>query len=301
MSKLHAYIQMVDESGAGQRLDNFLQKHLKGVPKSKIYQIIRKGEVRVNSGRVKPLHKLSLGDKVRIPPIRVAVASNDVAGVDLSFPVVYEDSEILIINKPSGIAVHKGSGNSFGVIDVLRNQRQDEFLELAHRLDKETTGILLLAKTRSSLIKLQNLWTDNKVSKRYLLLVEGHWPRSLTQINSSISAQRRDGKMHIDKNGKECLTKFSVLRYYSGYTLLFAWPITGRTHQIRVHAASQGFPLYADIKYGAQAKNNNHSLFLHASAVSVDGQFDILSNKGVICPMSCQMRQILMRLHPVSV
>jgi len=277
----------VGEEEHGQRLDNFLIKHLKGAPKSLIYKVLRKGEVRVNKGRVKPEYRIKQGDVVRLPPLRLAESTEP--GVvstglrkRLEDNILYEDNSLIVINKPAGLAVHGGSGVSLGLIEALRQIRPEaKLLELVHRLDRETSGCLLIAKKRSALRQLQDSLRNHQVSKTYMALVKGHWPKRKTFIESKLekfelaSGERR---VKTSEEGKLSRTEFTVIDYYNiggvECTLLEARPVTGRTHQIRVHAQSIGCPLVGDDKYADDAfnevkrKKGFKRLFLHATKLS---------------------------------
>ncbi|MDX1800866.1 MAG: 23S rRNA pseudouridine(955/2504/2580) synthase RluC [Marinobacter sp.] len=248
----------IDADQAGQRLDNYLMARTRGVPRSLIYRVIRKGEVRVNKGRVKPDTKLKLGDQVRIPPMTqtrqapVNAPGSRVQGV-MEAAVVFEDEHMLVVNKPSGIAVHGGSGLDFGLIEVLRAARPDaRFLELVHRLDRDTSGLVMVAKKRAALRILQDELRQRRVRKRYHALVEGAWPASLERVEVPLlrfelkSGERR---VRVDEAGKPSLTQYRVLAVYEGYSLVEASPVTGRTHQIRVHCVYAGHPIAGDDKY----------------------------------------------------
>ncbi len=260
---------------------------LKGVPKSRIYNLIRKGEVRVNKGRSKPEYKLCAGDLVRIPPVRVAdktesaqvKISNQLATL-LAKSILYEDDGLLVINKPPGVAVHGGSGVSLGLIEALRQLRPEaRYLELVHRLDRDTSGCIMIAKKRSYLRHLQAALREKasgEVIKVYQALVVGAWPKRCHQVNApllkvEVADDERVVKVHPD--GKPSLTLFRILRQFDGFTLVEARPITGRTHQIRVHAQSQGYSLVGDEKYGDDEVNADlrqrgfKRLFLHAWAL----------------------------------
>ena len=275
----------INDSHAGQRVDNFLLSKLKGVPKSRIYRLLRKGEVRVNKGRIKPYHKLLLGDKVRIPPIRTAASESKKIFTPnpqfvslLENSVVYENGHLLVINKPSGLAVHGGSGISFGLIECLRQMRpQQHFLELVHRLDKETSGCVMVAKKRSALRHLQEQLRSGKITKIYHALVAGCWPRQCRSIdqplvkNQLISGERIVKPAQINMPGvKSSLTEYKIIKLYQHASLIEAKPITGRTHQIRVHCQCAGHPIVGDAKYGDEAVNKRFRsiglkrLFLHA-------------------------------------
>lgn len=277
---------VVDEDLAGQRIDNFLMARLKGVPKSKIYNIIRKGEVRVNKGRIKPEYKLCGGDELRIPPIRVseaeplAKASHQMLSL-LAASIVYEDDGLVVINKPPGLAVHGGSGVSLGLIESLRQMRPDaKYLELVHRLDRDTSGCIMIAKKRSYLRHLQAALREKEaggISKVYQALVIGRWSKSCRRIDApllktEVANDERIVRVHPD--GKPSLTEFKILRTYENVTLVEAKPITGRTHQIRVHAQYAGHSLVGDEKYGNDEINLGmrelgfRRLFLHAAALT---------------------------------
>lgn len=274
-------VQWVDitEENSGQRIDNFLITRLKGVPKSKIYRIIRKGEVRVNKGRISNRYKLEIGDVVRIPPVRVAVRKNEVdlqptLKYSLENEIIFEDEVLVVLNKPSGFAVHGGSGISSGVIEAFRALRPDaRFLELAHRLDKDTSGCLLVAKKRSALKKLHDLFRGDGVKKTYLALLVGEWDRKKQRVVAPLLKSTGKGgerMVKVNQAGKYAETNFKRLKKYNGFTLVEASPKTGRTHQIRVHSAWLGHPIVADTRYGDVkinsflAKKGFRRLFLHA-------------------------------------
>lgn len=272
----------IDEDQAGQRLDNFLMTQLKGVPKSKIYNIIRKGEVRVNKGRSKPDYKITAGDEIRIPPVRMAEKeamakpSNTMTAL-LAQSIIFENDGLLVINKPPGLAVHGGSGISLGLIETLRQMRPEaRYLELVHRLDRDTSGCIMIAKKRSMLRHLQAALREKNSSgirKVYQALVVGAWPASVRRVDApllklEVARDERAVKVHVD--GKPSLTEFKVLSLFKGYSLVEARPITGRTHQIRVHAQYAGHCLVGDEKYGDDEINKSmrllgvKRLFLHA-------------------------------------
>jgi len=258
---------VIGEEEQGQRLDNFLIRICKGVPKSHIYRILRSGEVRVNSGRVDATYRLQEGDKLRVPPIRLAERpQNEIeesAKERVELPIIYEDEAMLIIDKPEGIAVHGGSGVSFGVIEALRRQRpQAKFLELAHRLDRETSGILLVGKKRLALTALHDMFREHGAGadKRYLVLVRGRWMNNTQHVKLPLFKYLTDGgerRVSVNPDGKPSHTIFRLLARWPGMSLLEAQLKTGRTHQIRVHLAHLGFPILGDEKYGDFALNKN--------------------------------------------
>ena len=273
----------VDEEYIGQRIDNYLIRVLKGVPKSMVYRILRRGEVRVNKGRIKPTYRLQAGDELRIPPIRMSPASNpgsSAAGERLESRILYEDKRLIILNKPSGIAVHGGSGIQFGVIESMRKSRTDlHYLELVHRLDRDTSGCLVLAKKRSALRQLHELLRIGKVQKRYLALVQGNWEYGTKRIDVPLQKQTlRSGErmVRVSEHGKAASSTFRPLAVSKKASLLEVEIHTGRTHQIRVHAAHSGHPIAGDEKYGDETFNRYLAsmgfkrLFLHARGVAFE-------------------------------
>jgi 23S rRNA pseudouridine955/2504/2580 synthase len=274
----------IDTERAGQRLDNYLLGELKGVPRSHVYRLIRSGQVRVNSGRTNPSYRLQAGDKVRVPPVGVRSAAQPMATPDrldwLEERVIYEDGRILVLDKPAGLAVHGGSGVSLGCIEALRLLRPaSKDLELAHRLDRDTSGCLLLAKRRSALRVLHALLREGHVEKRYLALVKGPWPEGTTEIDAPLVTRRVGGeaRVKVDESGKEARSAFRLLeRYGKTASLLEVLIDTGRTHQIRVHAAHAGHPVAGDERYGDKdfdaylQRFGLRRMFLHAHSVSFE-------------------------------
>lgn len=248
----------ISEEEAGQRIDNFLLRTCKGVPKSHIYRVLRSGEVRVNKGRIDQTYRLEQGDVVRIPPVRVAEKSTQVVP-GAEFKILLEDNHLLVIDKPAGVAVHGGSGVSYGVIEQLRAARpQAKFLELVHRLDRDTSGILLLAKKRSALTNLHEQIREGLFDKRYLVLVHGDWKNPRQHIKLPLfkyNAPDGERRVRVQSDGLASHTVFSLMRKYATFALLEAELKTGRTHQIRVHLASSGFAIAGDDKYGDFALN----------------------------------------------
>jgi 23S rRNA pseudouridine955/2504/2580 synthase len=277
---------VVDEGSEGQRLDNFLLRVLKGVPKTHVYRVIRSGEVRINKGRAAADTRLAIGDEVRVPPVRTAEPKADAAVPPREFAVLFEDEHLLAIDKPAGVAVHGGSGVSFGVIEQLRRSRpQAKFLELVHRLDKETSGVLLLAKKRSALTHVQDQFRARGTVKVYAALVAGAWPAAKKVIDvalvKTLDAQgerqvRAAAADHDD--ARRSITLVKVAQRFAGHTLLEVTLKTGRTHQIRVHLAHEGHPIVGDPKYGDFAANRVMArgvhrfgrMFLHARHLAFD-------------------------------
>ncbi len=281
----------IDEASEAQRLDNFLLKTLKSAPKSLVYRIVREGQVRINGKRAQVSDKLALGDDVRIPPVWLdEVAAKGVpksaVAKGASFEILFEDDALLAIHKPAGVAVHGGSGINFGVIEQLRAARQPKFLELVHRLDRDTSGVLLLAKKRSALVAMHELLRNGQTDKRYQVLVHGIWPHPPNQAHHvretlhkyvTDGGERRVATVVDPEDGKESHTIFRLMAsngQRGDYALLEAQLLTGRTHQIRVHLMSQGFPIAGDDKYGDFALNKRLAkagfkrMFLHAAKLS---------------------------------
>ena len=271
--------ERIDETAAGQRIDNFLLRLAKGVPKSHVYRILRSGEVRVNGGRVQATYRLAVGDEVRIPPIRIAEpARTTPAPAGRPLPVVYEDDALLVVDKPAGKAVHGGSGVSYGVIEQLRVQRPElRMLELAHRLDRETSGLLIIAKKRSALTALHDMMRDGRVEKRYLALVAGRWSNPIQHVKAPLFkylTAEGERRVRVSEEGKPSHSVVRLVKRWAGYSLLEVELKSGRTHQIRVHLAHLGFPLCGDDKYGDFALNKRlegeglKRMFLHAATLA---------------------------------
>jgi 23S rRNA pseudouridine955/2504/2580 synthase len=274
----------VDEEGAGQRLDNFLIRLLKGVPKTHVYRVIRSGEVRVNKGRAAADTRLETGDEVRVPPVRTSDtgAATAASAPGREFPVLMEDDHLIALDKPAGVAVHGGSGVAYGVIEQLRRSRpQARFLELVHRLDRDTSGVLLIAKKRSALTALQGQFRAREAGKTYAALVVGRWPRNSKVIDVPLHkylTSEGERRVRATDDGRRSITLVKVLRELEGYTLLDVTIKTGRTHQIRVHLAHEGHPIVGDDKYGdfalnklmARAPRRFERMFLHARRLAFD-------------------------------
>ncbi|MBE2259441.1 MAG: RluA family pseudouridine synthase [Rhodobacteraceae bacterium] len=287
VSKTSVVQALITENEHGQRLDNLLLKTCKGVPKSHVYSVVRSGQVRVNGRRAEVSYRLQTGDVLRIPPMRTAGVERQVvdgAALKVQLPVVYEDEGLLVVDKPAGIAVHGGSGESFGVIEALRRQRpQARFLELAHRLDRETSGVLLLGKKRSVLVALHEMFREGArggrgADKRYQVLVCGRWMDPLRHVRLPLHKyllESGDRRVRVAEEGKAAHTVFRLLARWQGFSLLEAQLKTGRTHQIRVHLAHLGYPIAGDEKYGDFALNRVlgrqglKRMFLHACRMSL--------------------------------
>lgn len=280
LAKTKPILVTIEERYANQRIDNFLIGRLKGLPKSRIYRIVRKGEVRVNKKRIKPDYRLQEGDEVRIPPMHLEPAATQKSAPSpglqslIEKSILYEDQGLIVINKPAGVAVHGGSGISFGVIEILRCVRPNEkVLELVHRLDRDTSGCLLIAKKASVLRELHELLRKGLLEKTYWALACGHWPKGLNLVDAPLRKnQLQSGERIVDvhQQGKAATTEFRVLQRFEDATLIEAKPQTGRTHQIRVHALYAKHPLVGDEKYGDKDFNKKFReygckrLFLHA-------------------------------------
>ena len=273
----------VGEEYSGQRVDNFLMRELKGVPRTLVYRIIRKGEVRVNRGRVQPSHKLSAGDVVRVPPVRSAISGQPPSEANarrVLDHVLLEDDRLMVIDKPPGMASHGGSGISFGLIELMRAARPDlQYLELVHRLDRATSGCMLLAKRRSALRALHEQLRESRIDKHYLALVKGHWDHGTRRVELPLATHTRSGgERHVTVNddGKYALSIFRPVETSRAASLVEVKLGTGRTHQIRVHATAMGHPIAGDDKYGDEVWNSEISklglkrLFLHATALTFE-------------------------------
>lgn len=299
---------------AGQRLDNFLLRELKGAPKSLIYRILRTGEVRLNGGRVRPEHRVQVGDVLRLPPLRLEERPSGPRQVPpelarrLRAAVVYEDHELLVLDKPAGLAVHKGSGLDYGVIELLRSLRPEQpFLELAHRLDRATSGCLALAKTPDALRRIQDALRTGQVEKRYLALTRGYWNHGPREVNQPLRRNVLRGGERLAavlEDGKSARTRFQPVSLHPAASLLEAHIFTGRTHQIRVHAAHVGHPVAGDDKYGDPAFNRLMAdqyglrrLFLHAHGLSL-----MLGGReiAVSAPLAPELKAVLSQLSAGS-
>ncbi|HBS27282.1 MAG TPA: 23S rRNA pseudouridine(955/2504/2580) synthase [Gammaproteobacteria bacterium] len=267
----------LDESRAGQRLDNFLFAQFRQLPKGRVYKMLRKGEVRVNGGRVKQSYRIQAGDKVRLPPVILKPREDSGRAPDslvekIVSNIIEINDDLLVLNKPSGIAVHAGSDVKHGVIEILRQAREnDAFLELAHRLDRSTSGCLLLARNRQALNQLHELWRSGEITKKYLTLLSGRWHGGIRRLEHQLSSDsNRAQKTRVDPKGKLAIAEFNPLQTFADATLVEVTLETGRTHQIRVQAAEIGHPVLGDDKYGdfkinrAWRKRGLKRLFLHS-------------------------------------
>jgi 23S rRNA pseudouridine955/2504/2580 synthase len=300
----------VDERGEGQRLDNFVLRECPAIPKTRLYRAMRKGEIRVNKGRAKPDQRLALGDVVRLPPLQAPVPKPAGAAPHgwqerLAANIVHEDEHLLVLNKPSGLAVHGGSGLQFGLIETLRAMRPEaRFLELVHRLDRETSGLILVAKRPAALKQLHALLRGSGgIDKRYLALVEGKWPRHLRLIEAPLQRfERKSGErqVRVAREGKASQTEFRIRDAFRDSTLVEARPITGRTHQIRVHAAHAGHPILGDNKYASAESDAStralqlKRLFLHAESLRFrldDRQYALFA------PLDSELQSVL-KINP---
>ena len=294
----------VPEAHVGQRIDNFLFREYKNIPKSYIYRVIRSGELRVNRGRVKPFYKLSVGDQIRMPPVaHTAPAPPRLSDDDVDAAlthIIYEDDELLVIDKPAHLAVHTGTAHSFGLIDLLRYKYSEDDIGLVHRLDKDTSGCLIIAKSRDTLLRLQKLFRDSQIEKVYQALVVGHWQQP---HRISMPLRRVPQKQTVADDGKQAVTDFSVIRSLKDYSLMSVSLITGRTHQIRVHAAHCGHPVAGDKKYGDFANNRKLAqlglkrIFLHAARVSFAWHGKVVS---VDAPLPDSLQELIDQLDNES-
>lgn len=288
----------IDVEQAGQRIDNFLLRLCKGVPKSHLYKALRSGEVRVNKGRIGADYRLAQGDTVRVPPLRLPQAGEPRAVPPGVFPVIFEDESLLVVNKPAGVAVHGGSGVAFGVIEQLRAARPGATLELAHRLDRETSGLLMVAKQRRALLALHQMMREGRGRKHYQALVVGDWVNDKQHLRQPLlkwltaTGERR---VKVDREGKEAHTIITLRKRYGRFSLLEAELRTGRTHQIRVHLAAAGHPIVGDDKYGADEVRDRFTrlgfnrMFLHAFLLEIPHP---LSGEGLVLqaelPPACE-------------
>ncbi len=270
-----AQVVLVDEEHSGQRIDNFVMNQMRAVPRSAVYRMLRRGEVRINGGRCKPSRRVSAGDRVRLPPRfedpgHTVVPGSQVAQ-QLENAIIHENPAYLVLNKPSGLAVHGGSGVAFGVIEALRHARSDDRLDLVHRLDRDTSGCLVIAKRRRALTALHGLFREGTVRKRYLVVVRGRWPRSRRRVTLALSryvTQSGERRVRVDSAGKPSRTDYDVVAGTADLTLLHAHLKTGRTHQIRVHCAASGNPVLGDVKYDHEATGGSR-LALHAERIRI--------------------------------
>jgi 23S rRNA pseudouridine955/2504/2580 synthase len=300
----------VDESRAGQRIDNFLLAHFRTVPRSHVYRLLRTGQVRVNKGRIKPTYRLACGDVVRIPPVHVdeKAAPKPVGKALMDLirqSILHEDEGLLIINKPAGLAVHGGSGVDYGAIEVLREMMpRVKQLELIHRLDRETSGCLMIAKKRSVLRAVHEQLRDQTITKTYLALLKGHWPHGKYRVDAPLQKNvLRSGErvVRVSPEGKASVTWFTPQRLYQNASLMQVEPRTGRTHQIRVHAASLGTPIAGDSKYGDTVFNRKMKalglkrLFLHAASLTLPA-FNGRDAMTVSAPLDDTLQQVLGKL-----
>jgi 23S rRNA pseudouridine955/2504/2580 synthase len=307
-------LKSVTDEEAGQRIDNFLMRHFKSVPRSRVYRLLRKGEVRVNRKRVDAEYRLVAGDEVRLPPVRIDTRaspqrpSSSLLGL-IEQAVIFQDRHLLVIDKPSGVAVHGGSGLSFGVIEALRESRPRETLELVHRLDRDTSGCLLIARDRATLTSLHALIRDGGMQKTYLALVAGSWQLGTKRIDAPLATDARErGERHVRvaMSGKASVSNFKPVQFFgSRATLMEVGIPTGRTHQIRVHAAHAGHPLLGDDKYGERARNADlkalglKRIFLHAQSVAFDWPGSGVPFH-VSAPLPAELAAVLDEITPVK-
>ena len=304
---MESSVTYIDVDDPGQRIDNYLLRVLKAVPRARIYRMLRRGEVRVNGGRVKPTYRVQAGDRVRVPPVRTGRRVSPPAGHQplarlLGEGILFEDDALLILDKPAGLAVHGGSGVSFGLIEALRAARSERFLELAHRLDRDTSGCLIIAKSRVALKALHDLQRERRMRKSYDLLVAGRWPRKLNAVDLPLHryvTQSGERRVRVAGHGKPSRTTFHRVGSASSASWLQAWLQTGRTHQIRVHAAASGHPVLGDDKYATDASAvcsgiaGAGRLCLHATRLSFDWEG---ARVGVEAPMPALFAEAWARL-----
>jgi len=309
---------IIDDEYQNQRIDNFLFSRLKKIPKAMLYKLIRKGEIRVNKKRVKPEYKLQKNDMLRVAPIRLdnmpIINKPDIEKTTHQYQwienaIIYEDKYLIVVNKPANIAVHGGSGISLGIIEILRIVRQKEkFLELVHRIDKSTSGLLLIAKKRAVLIHIQAQFKHKSIKKSYLTLVEGQWDKKIKKVNQPLlkyASQLNEKKVKVHSEGKTASTYFTVVDVYDGASLLIAQPITGRTHQIRVHALHENHAILGDNKYGSKEqllfckKIGLQRLFLHAEKLTLQHP---ISEKNMTFEASLpsELKKTLIKLKKIS-
>jgi len=297
----------IDAEQAGQRIDNFLRRELPGLPKGRLYRILRRGEVRVNGGRIRAEYKLQEGDEVRIPPARINApgdAPSDGKAAGMTDRIIFEDKRLLVVDKPSGVAVHGGSGISHGVIELLRHARPElRDLSLAHRLDRETSGCLVLAKKRSALRELQEQFREGVVEKNYLALVVGDWQYGEQVIDKPLLVEnRKGGERHVivSKGGKPAQTRVQLSRTFGKYSLLLCSPKTGRTHQIRVHLQALEHPILGDERYGDPEQNKLAKkfglkrLFLHAQSIAFPDESG--NDRHFTAPLADDLEAFLVRI-----
>ena len=298
----------INADNDGQRIDNFLMSKLKGLPKSRIYKILRSGEVRVNKGRIKPSHRILSGDIVRIPPVRMTESKHpdipDRFFDEINNSILFENDDVFIINKPAGLAVHAGSNIAFGVIDILRADRfKDQFIELVHRLDRQTSGCLVLAKSRNALTQLNALFNSNKaIKKQYLTLTKGNWSEAENRIDAPLSKNEIKGgerMVTVNPDGKTAVSLFKPVEQFDDCSLVEVTLLTGRTHQIRVHAASENHHVAGDEKYGDKTFNKRIKnlglgrMFLHARHLA----FDLNGPIRVTAPLEESLKNIIETLR----
>ena len=298
-------LQHVTAQESGQRLDNFLLRHTQGVPKTRVYRAIRKGEVRVNKGRAKPEYKVVAGDEIRIPPLSEGTTqSADKPSLAwerrIRDSIIHETADFIAINKPTGLAVHGGSGVRLGLIETLRRLFPEErYLELVHRLDRDTSGLVLVAKNARTLRDLHHQLRDDRVDKRYWALVAGKWPAYRASVAAPLAKHHTasgERIVKVDASGKQAETRFRVLERFANATLLEAKPVTGRTHQIRVHTQHSGHPILGDTKYETDLARRCcenapiKRLFLHAKAITFSVASETISLE---CPLSAELESVL--------